>query len=626
MKKLFSILLTLVLFSFSLNAQERNVTNEKLVIPNPDNRIVVAEGQQYVQRGGGDVFILTGYDYMTNNESPNMIDLVDLDADGEMDPIFTAMQRFEPTGPRSQMFGYKAFGVVDAFNAFDPTNGTSGSVTYGWGTLQYLEGGPLDGKALIFAHSGGSGYHSVIDLVNLEPVQPFPTVFVAGNFPSFVYQPDGNIIYTNTNWEVHVSTDQGGSFTLFSSIGAGDANVNIAGSPDGPSEAQIRMSDDGQVVAHVGTYEGAGLSGNPDILYWYGSTDFGATWNGLIIGVGSGTNPEYGQVANRNYAPYFENFGQLSHNVDNTGVTHVMINGYGEGVLPGTTDTVNTFPMLYWNSNNAEWLALTLPGQEPVGDGAGNLITGGTTTRTYPGNGIGNAYGTVSVSDDGQFVFAAWQGMEFLGAIGASNWNMYPGDGGPETGPIYYTDIYFSYSTDGGATWGGVEKLEGGASVMETYPYLAQRPSVNQTSGNYVVHYLYYEDAVPGAAIFNGQVAGQNSWSNDGAWKYNSLELPFGPTSVDDNGTVVNNFTLDQNYPNPFNPSTTIKYSVAERSNVTIKVYDMLGKEVASLVNSVKDAGSYEVNFNAQNLASGMYVYSITAGNFTSSKKMMLLK
>ncbi|HQF44129.1 MAG TPA: T9SS type A sorting domain-containing protein, partial [Ignavibacteriaceae bacterium] len=87
-----------------------------------------------------------------------------------------------------------------------------------------------------------------------------------------------------------------------------------------------------------------------------------------------------------------------------------------------------------------------------------------------------------------------------------------------------------------------------------------------------------------------------------------------------------NNFNLEQNYPNPFNPSTTIKYSVAERSNVNIKVYDMLGKEVASLVNTVKEAGSYEVNFNASNLASGMYVYTITAGNFTSSKKMMLMK
>lgn len=625
MKQLFSIILTMVLLSFSLQAQDKNVTNEKLVIPNPDNKITVSENQNYLQRGGGDVFVLTGYDYMANSQHPRMIDLVDIDGDDVLDPVFTAMERITPAGNRFVMFGYKAFGVVDAFNAFDPTTGTSGSVTYGWGTLQYCEGGPLDGKVFIMAHSNGAGYSSVIDLENLEPVTPFSTGTMPANFPGFVYQPDGNLFGTITDYSIHNSTDQGGSWTAISAIGAGDPNVSFtAGS--GPSEPYIKMSDDGQYIAFTGTFQGGGVTGNPDIVYWYGSMDAGASWNGIVIGVGSGTNPEYGQVANRDYAPYFDNFGQVSTNVDNLGYTHVMINGYGEGLLPGATDTTNVFPMLYWNSNNAEWLALTVPGQEAPGDAAGNLITGGTTVRTYPGNGIGNAYGTVSVSDDGQFVFAAWQGMEFLGEIGNSNWNMYPGDGGPETGVIYYTDIYYTYSTDGGSSWSSVDRLEGEASVMETYPNLAGRPAVDPTSGNYVVHYLYYEDAVPGAAIFNGQVAGQNSWSADGAWKYNSMEMDFGPTSVDGNPAIVDNFSLDQNYPNPFNPSTTIKYSVAERSNVSIKIYDMLGKEIATLVNNVKEAGSYEVNFDASNLASGMYVYSITAGNFTASKKMMLLK
>lgn len=92
----------------------------------------------------------------------------------------------------------------------------------------------------------------------------------------------------------------------------------------------------------------------------------------------------------------------------------------------------------------------------------------------------------------------------------------------------------------------------------------------------------------------------------------------------DDN--IVNSFELSQNYPNPFNPSTNIKYSIAERSNVTIKVYDMLGSEVATIVNQVQEAGSHNVTFNASGLASGMYVYTITAGNFTATKKMMLLK
>ncbi len=89
---------------------------------------------------------------------------------------------------------------------------------------------------------------------------------------------------------------------------------------------------------------------------------------------------------------------------------------------------------------------------------------------------------------------------------------------------------------------------------------------------------------------------------------------------------VVNNFSLEQNYPNPFNPFTSIRYQVPEHSMVSIKVFDILGKEVATLVNEQKEAGSYVVEFNALNFASGIYFYKMTAGDFTSVKKMSLLK
>jgi len=97
-------------------------------------------------------------------------------------------------------------------------------------------------------------------------------------------------------------------------------------------------------------------------------------------------------------------------------------------------------------------------------------------------------------------------------------------------------------------------------------------------------------------------------------------------TGVEDEEGVPERFTLSQNYPNPFNPSTVIKYSLPEKSNVSIKVYDMLGQEVATLVNEVKNAGTYQVNFDASGLTSGMYIYKIQAGDYVSSKKMMLLK
>ncbi len=94
---------------------------------------------------------------------------------------------------------------------------------------------------------------------------------------------------------------------------------------------------------------------------------------------------------------------------------------------------------------------------------------------------------------------------------------------------------------------------------------------------------------------------------------------------------VAENFSLSQNYPNPFNPSTKINFSVPERSFVTLKVYDMLGKEVMELVNSDYSTGTYSVDMNAKGLSSGMYVYSIEArtesGNiFKDTKKLTLVK
>ncbi|MCC7158342.1 MAG: S8 family serine peptidase [Ignavibacteria bacterium] len=89
---------------------------------------------------------------------------------------------------------------------------------------------------------------------------------------------------------------------------------------------------------------------------------------------------------------------------------------------------------------------------------------------------------------------------------------------------------------------------------------------------------------------------------------------------------IPNYFSLSQNYPNPFNPSTTIKFSLPKAELVTLKVYDVLGKEVAVLVNEMKEPGFYNVDFNGSNMASGIYFYRIEAGEFSAVKKLMLIK
>ncbi len=95
---------------------------------------------------------------------------------------------------------------------------------------------------------------------------------------------------------------------------------------------------------------------------------------------------------------------------------------------------------------------------------------------------------------------------------------------------------------------------------------------------------------------------------------------------VNNPSVVPDNYALGQNYPNPFNPSTKIDYSVKANGNVSIKVYNVLGKEVATLVNEFRNAGIYTVNFDASSLSSGVYFYTIQTGGFTNTKKMMLIK
>ena len=98
-------------------------------------------------------------------------------------------------------------------------------------------------------------------------------------------------------------------------------------------------------------------------------------------------------------------------------------------------------------------------------------------------------------------------------------------------------------------------------------------------------------------------------------------------TEVDPiNEILPDAFSLDQNYPNPFNPTTKIRYTIPERANVVLKVFNSIGQEVAELVNSNMNKGVYEIDFNASRLASGIYIYRIIADNFVDTKKMILLR
>ena len=99
-----------------------------------------------------------------------------------------------------------------------------------------------------------------------------------------------------------------------------------------------------------------------------------------------------------------------------------------------------------------------------------------------------------------------------------------------------------------------------------------------------------------------------------------------GIVGIENEDQIPTEYSLSQNYPNPFNPSTTINFTLPSSEFVTLKIYDLLGREVAALVNEEKSAGSYDINFNAFQLSSGIYFYNLQAGSYTEMKKLTLIK
>jgi len=108
--------------------------------------------------------------------------------------------------------------------------------------------------------------------------------------------------------------------------------------------------------------------------------------------------------------------------------------------------------------------------------------------------------------------------------------------------------------------------------------------------------------------------------------RWDSASVSITVTDVGEISLNPKQFMLYDNYPNPFNPSTTIRYSIPEGSFTSIKIYNSLGSKVATLVNETKSAGTYEVEFNASDLSSGIYYYTLQAGSFSETKKMILMK
>ena len=178
---------------------------------------------------------------------------------------------------------------------------------------------------------------------------------------------------------------------------------------------------------------------------------------------------------------------------------------------------------------------------------------------------------------------------------------------------------------------GGTEHVDS-ISIVEDFLYWEWRDITVPPGETKILMYFAAQDSNADNArrkgpAFSGSVLPAAATLGLGTDGYKVVNWPTDPlVGVGATASIPRAFALAQNYPNPFNPETNIRFTIAEPQLTTLKVYDVLGREVKTLVNEKKAAGSYEVRFDARTIASGIYVYRLTAGSFVESKKMLLLR
>lgn len=178
-----------------------------------------------------------------------------------------------------------------------------------------------------------------------------------------------------------------------------------------------------------------------------------------------------------------------------------------------------------------------------------------------------------------------------------------------------YSDLWYVASTNGGNTWGAPQRITNTRTVDERYPSVSKFNAAGQ------FNMVWGQKNRSGLYAFPG---------NADTVRSSQVFLRVSPIVVTDvkqvGPGVANSFALSQNYPNPFNPATKIDYTVARSGPVSIKVYNTLGQQVATLLDENLAPGEYQVTFDGAHLPSGVYVYTMRAGSFSESKKFVLMK
>lgn len=378
----------------------------------------------------------------------------------------------------------------------------------------------------------------------------------------------GGIIYVSNEYGVYRSTDNGITWqsTNFTDPGATDIGINT----------NSYMFFGNNTASWFGIYR---------------STDLGLNWERhTFLGVESMVYLRDGSVLAGCYDPGLGSFGiyKTTDNGDTWFNTNTLNFGSTDFVLDINDDIYAASGYVYLSTDNGiSWLNYGLPGQGAYWltiDSSGYIWAGSHLDGVYrtAGRTVPVELTSFSAETINNNVLLSW--------VTASEIN----NNGFEIEKLVGSG---QYAAGNPSNWEKIGFVEGNGTTTETKSYSFIDENVSTGIYQYRLKQIDF----------------------DGTFEYSNvieIEVDLTPSQ----------YSLEQNYPNPFNPATSINYQIPEDGFVSLKIYDILGNEIQSLVDEHKTTGRYEVNFNATSVASGVYKCKLTAGSFVSSKKMLLLK
>jgi hypothetical protein len=550
----------------------------------------------------GVVLGTTDYDYGWNSGSRR--DCVVDDAGTKVQMIFMERDLLAGAAPlnrRAIKWSNYDWATSTLTSAYPKARSVAAS---GFGAIDVFSGGPADGIAIVnghtpnwFAMDAGPAAGN-FTFTNIRPTGSTDPSLTINQTTQEIWWNDNDGGRTNTF--VQKSADYGATWTV-----PGDSALIKAPHVMGNIDNKILVAPNGNLFMATCLTGGGSIAvvspDSADCVGYFKSTDNGATWTWTTI-ARDGENVTYGTETVQNF---FENFGSLDAVVDKNSNLHIAIEGYGAKTVYRTTDTVaqNFFGTLYWKTGQTGWKLISRPADAHVDDFD-------SASYVYNGNAIGHPYPALAVDPNGNGLFAIWSQTRIVG--GHVDYAL---DG------VCNYDLWYSFSNDLGTSWSTAQMLPNSDGGL----FASAAPKLTKPDANtYRAHFVYLADTIAGSNVFGTDPAYAATVPHQVPYKYRVVD--FSTTGVENAASLPTRFTLGQNYPNPFNPSTEIRYQIGKQSLVTLKVYNIMGQEVATLVNEVMSAGEHNVSFDASRLASGVYLYKLQAGSSVDTKKMMLVK